>query len=276
MTENYPPAPVPASYPPAPASPEYPPVAPQPPEWDVTAPGYLGEETGPGGTTDDDQGTVDVVKDQAADLGQGAVEAGKHAAATAKEQTSAVTAEAARQGRDLARQAQGELAAQASQQQQRLAGSLRALGDELASMASGSENPGVATDLVHQAAGTTRHVASWLEEREPGQLLEDVKTFARQRPGLFIALAAGVGLAAGRLTRGLADSGDDDAAPPATDDALSPAQGETLPPLPELTVADVAPAGANFAPVPEEAPAPSAWDIPADRLGYPEQAGGSL
>jgi hypothetical protein len=208
------------------------------------------------------------VKDQAADLGQGALQAGKHAAGTAKEQTSVVTAEAARQGRDLARQAQGELTAQASQQQQRLAGSLHALGDELASMASRSENPGVATDLVHQAAGTTRHVASWLEEREPGQLLEDVKTFARQRPGLFIALAVGAGLAAGRLTRGLADSGNDD--------APSPTEGETLPPLPEPPVPNAAPAGTGFATVPEEPPVPSAWDIPAGRPGYPEQAGGSL
>lgn len=214
-----------------------------------------------------------MVKDQAADLGQNAVQAGKHAADTAKEQASAVTAEAARQGKDLARQAQSELAAQAGQQQQRLAGSLHALGNELASMASRSENPGVATDLVHQAAGTTRHVASWLEDREPGQLLEDVKTFARQRPGLFIALAAGVGVAA-RLTRGLADSGSDGTPAP-----VQPAPGqpaavpeETLPPLPELTVPDVAPAGANFAPVPEETPAPSAWDRPAsaERPGYPE------
>jgi hypothetical protein len=177
-----------------------------------------------------------------------------------------VAAEAARQGRDLARQTQDELTAQASQQQQRLAGSLHALGDELASMASQSENPGVATDLVHQAAGTTRNVASWLEEREPGQLLEDVKTFARQRPGLFIALAAGAGLVAGRLTRGLADSGNDD--------APSPIQGET--PSPELPVPDVAPAGAGFATVPDETPVPSAWDVPAERPGYPEQAGGSL
>jgi hypothetical protein len=276
MTENYPPAPIPASYPPASPPPESPPVASQPSGWDETSPVGLRQETGAGDTTNADQGMAGTAKDQASDLGQGAVQAGKHAADTAKEQTAAVTAEAARQGRDLARQAQGELAAQASQQQQRLAGSLHALGDELASMASRSENPGVATDLVHQAAGTTRHVASWLEDREPGQLLEDVKTFARQRPGLFIALAAGVGLAAGRLTRGLADSGDDDTASPATDDALSPAQGETLPPLPELTVADVSPAGAGFAPVPDEVPAPSAWDIPADRLGYPEQAGGSL
>lgn len=278
MTENYPPASIPPSYPPAPEQPDYPPapeladyppVEYQQPGWSEAAPSGLSQDPSADETTSAGQGTADVVKDQAADLGQNAVQAGKHAADTAKEQASAVTAEAARQGKDLARQAQSELAAQAGQQQQRLAGNLHALGNELASMAGGSENPGVATDLVHQAAGTTRHVASWLEDREPGQLLEDVKTFARQRPGLFIALAAGVGVAAGRLTRGLADSGSDDT--PAAG-RPAPVQEESLPPLPELTVPDVAPAGANFAPVPEETPVPSAWDrpAPAERPGYPE------
>jgi hypothetical protein len=269
MTENYPPASVPPSYPSPPDLPDYPPVTSQPSIWDEAAPGGLPQETGYGDSSGADQGTASVVKDQAADLGQGAVEVGKHTAGTAKEQTAAVTAEAARQGRDLARQAQGELTAQASEQQKRLAGNLHALGNELASMASQSEDPGMATDLVHQAAGTTRKVASWLEEREPGQLLEDVKTFARQRPGLFIALAAGAGLAAGRLTRGLASSSNDDA-------PSSPTQPETLPPLPAAgTMADVTPADTGFAPVPDEVPVASAWDIPgpADRPGYPEQTG---
>jgi hypothetical protein len=270
MTENYPPASVPPSYPTAPEPPVYPPVTAQPSVWDEAAPGNLAPETGQGDSYGADQGTAGVVKEQAADLGQGAVQAGKHAAGTAREQTAAVTAEAARQGRDLARQAQGELAAQAGEQQKRLAGSLHALGNELAGMASQSQDPGVATDLVHQAAGTTRKVASWLEEREPGQLLEDVKTFARQRPGLFIALAAGAGLAAGRLTRGLTSSGNDG--------APSPTQPEALPPLPTEPSAVGAPASAGSALTPDETAAASAWDIPrpADRQGYPEQAGGTL
>jgi hypothetical protein len=269
MTENYPPSSIPPSNPPAPPLPEYPPVPSQPPVWGEPAPGSRGQETGVGETPYANQGTADVAKDQASDLGQGAVEAGKDAAGTAMEETSAVAAEAARQGRDLARQAQGELTAQASQQQKRLAGSLHALGDELASMASQSASPGVATDLVHQAAGSTRNVASWLEEREPGQLLEEVKTFARKRPGLFIALAAGAGLVAGRLTRGLADGGGDDAPPPV--------QEETLPPLPELTVPGEAPADGRFATALDEDPVTSAWGSPApDKSPFsPGQAGGS-
>jgi hypothetical protein len=196
-----------------------------------------------------------VVKDQATGLSQGAAEAGKHTAETVREQASNVTAEAGRQGRDLLRQAQGQLREQAGQQQQRLASDLRAISDELSSMARQSDQPGVAADLARQAAGTTRNVARWLDDRDPGQLLEDVKGFARQRPGVFLALAAGAGLLAGRLTRGLAAE--------AHDGRTSAAAARTPYPLPD----EGAPAGvpavdAGYLPPSGESPATSAWDVP--------------
>ena len=86
--------------------------------------------------------TADVAKHQAADVAQSAGEAGQQVVGVAKEQTQQVTAEAGRQARELFRQTQHELADQAGTQQQRLADGLRALGEELASMADGSERPG--------------------------------------------------------------------------------------------------------------------------------------
>ena len=156
------------------------------------------------------QDTKDVAKDQAANLKSGAVEAGQNVASTAKEQASNVTAEAGKQVKDLLGQAQGELSSQAGQQQQKLAGGLHSLADELGSMANKSENKGVATDLAQQASDRSRQIASWLDDREPAHLLEDVRTFARQRPGAFLAIAAGVGLVAGRLTSGLKAASSDD------------------------------------------------------------------
>jgi hypothetical protein len=153
-----------------------------------------------------------VVKDQAADLGHVAAEAGQHAADAAREQAANVTAEARRQGKDLLRQAQDQLREQAGQQQHRLADELRAISDELGAMASRSDRPGVAADLARQAAAPTRDVAQWLDDREPGQLLQEVKSFARQRPAVFLTLAAAAGLLAGRLTRGLAGQAHDQAA----------------------------------------------------------------
>jgi len=64
----------------------------------------------------------------------------------------------------------------------------------------------MATDLVKQASGRAHDAASWLESREPGSLLSELQSFARQRPAAFIALAAGAGLVAGRLGRGVKDA----------------------------------------------------------------------
>ena len=46
----------------------------------------------------EEQGTAEVVKDQAADLSHSGIQAGKHAADVAREQASGVAAEAGRQG----------------------------------------------------------------------------------------------------------------------------------------------------------------------------------
>lgn len=157
-------------------------------------------------------GTADVAKDQAASVGQSAADAGGHVAAVAKDQAQNVVAEAGGQARDLLDQTRTELSDQARVQQQRLAGALRALGDELHSMTQHSEQAGVATDVARQASNRSHDLASWLDGREPGHVLDEVKSFAQRRPGAFLAFAAGAGLLAGRLTRGVKDASDDDSA----------------------------------------------------------------
>ena len=77
-------------------------------------------------------------------------------------------------------------------------------------MARHSEQPGAATGLAKEAASKSRDVASWLEARDPGQVAREVQNFARQRPGTFLLLAAGAGVVAGRLGRGIKDAGTDD------------------------------------------------------------------
>jgi hypothetical protein len=70
-------------------------------------------------------------------------------------------------------------------------------------MARNSEQDGVATDLARQAADKARMAAGWLADRDPGSLLDEVRSFARKKPGTYLALALGAGVLAGRLTRGL-------------------------------------------------------------------------
>jgi hypothetical protein len=161
------------------------------------------------------QGTAEMVRDQAAGLSQGTVQAGKHAADAAREQASGVAAEAARQGRDLVRQAQDQLGEQAARGQQRLAATLDSLSDQLSGMAGESPQDGMAADLARQAAARAGDAAHWLSSRQPAQVVDEVQSFARRRPGTFLALAAGAGLIAGRLTRGLTAAGSDDQEPAA-------------------------------------------------------------
>jgi len=154
--------------------------------------------------------TTDVAKDQAKSVAGDAKEGGQQVAQTAKEQTHEVASEAKNQARELYQQVRGELGDQAASQHQRAAGGLRSLGDELGSMARGSEQSGVASDLAQQAADRVHSVAGWLESREPGDVLHEVTGFARRKPGTFLAAAAAIGFLGGRLTRGLAAEASDD------------------------------------------------------------------
>jgi hypothetical protein len=146
--------------------------------------------------------TKDVAKEQAAGVGQSASEASRHVAAVAKSQASNVAAEAGDQAKDLLGRTRSELQEQAASQQQRVAAGIHSLSGELASMADRSDQSGTASELVRQAAQRADRVASWLDERDPGSLVQEVTSFARRRPGTFLAIAAGAGLIAGRLTQG--------------------------------------------------------------------------
>jgi hypothetical protein len=150
--------------------------------------------------------TADVARDQAATVGRSAGEAGSRVAQIAADQAREVASETARQARDLFGEASGHAQDQASVQQQNAARQLRTVADELQEMAAKGGQSGVATEVAQQAAERIHGAASWLEQREPADLLQAVRDFARRRPGVFLAGAAVVGLAAGRLTRGMTDA----------------------------------------------------------------------
>jgi hypothetical protein len=142
---------------------------------------------------------------------------------TAAEQAKQVTGEATRQARNLVEEGKGQVAEQARQGQQKAAGSLHTLADQLEEMARRSDSDGIASDVTRQAAERARDVASWLEQHEPGDLLTEVRTFARRRPGMFLAGAALAGVLAGRLTRGVVAAQSDEEADAAPDRGMSDA-----------------------------------------------------
>jgi hypothetical protein len=174
---------------------------------DITGYGASGtgttEYTGTPGYQDAASSKKDVAKDEAANVAGHAAGAAQNVAETAKTEAKNVANEAKNSARDLLHQAKSDLTDQAGTQQAKAAEGIRNISSQLRTMADAPDQQGVAADLVRQAADRSESLASWLDNRDPGSLLNEVKSFARQRPGTFLLLAAGAGLLAGRLGRSL-------------------------------------------------------------------------
>lgn len=170
----------------------------------------VGTGAGVTGATGAEDTSQPGLRDEASILASEAGREGRRVADVTRDETRAVASETKRQARRLADDARRELRDQAAVQQTRVAGGLRSVGGELSHMADGSTEPGIATDVVREAGRRVDDVAHWLDQRDPGSLLQEVKMFARRRPGVFLAIAVGAGVVAGRLTRALATPSDDE------------------------------------------------------------------
>jgi hypothetical protein len=181
--------------------------------------------------------TTDVAKDQARNVGQTAAQAGTQVASTAADQAKQVTTETKRQAQDLINQGRSQLQEQARTGQQRAGQGLGEIAQQLRSMVEGGgETPsGPAADLVRQAGDKVEQVAGWLQDREPGDLVAEVRAYARRRPGMFLLGAAVAGVVAGRLTSGVV-SAHKDAGP----------SGSGTPATPRHAVETGYPAGSGF------------------------------
>ena len=127
----------------------------------------------------------------------------RNVAQAAKLEAGNVASEAKSSAKDLLHQAKSGVSSQAGAQQQKAADGVKTISTQLRTMADAPDQQGVASDLVRQAADRTAAVASWIEGKDPGSLLNDVQSFARRNPGTFLLLAAGAGLLAGRVARSL-------------------------------------------------------------------------
>ena len=169
----------------------------------TTGPDSAGSDSsgsGPGGSGS--SGKADAATGEAKAVAGDAKEQAQQVAGSAKEQAGKVASEATGQAKQLFGQATGELKEQAGAQQQKAAEGLHAVSRQLTSMADSSDS-GLAQDLVRNLSGRAHGVASWLEGRDPGTLLDDVKQYAARKPGTFIAVAAVSGLLAGRVVKAL-------------------------------------------------------------------------
>lgn len=162
------------------------------------------------GVSGDSTGTADVAKDEGRRLQGEAGAAAQHVSSTAQHEAGKVAEEAKQQASNLWHQLQRDAGDQATHQQDRAAKSVRAVSDDLAGLRRGEEpKDAVTRDLLSMADERVSAIADRLENSSPQDLVQDVRRFASTRPFTFLAIAAGVGLIAGRVTRGLADANND-------------------------------------------------------------------
>ncbi len=239
------------------------------------------------------QPTTQVARDEAQDVGRTAADAGRQVAGTAAEQAGNVAQEVKTQARDLVGEARSQVKDQARSGQRRAADGIRAMSQELRQMADTGQS-GTVSEVARQAASRVDGVADWLGQREPAELFEEVRMFARRRPGAFLLGAALAGVVVGRLTRGAVDAARTDSGstpytagpgyartpvtpqpayggPTGTYDAPTPPRGHVTPRpyAPEPTASPLPPAspGPAYDPEPAGRHSPGAVGDYADDLG---------
>ncbi|MFP5372265.1 MAG: hypothetical protein ACLGI3_16175, partial [Actinomycetes bacterium] len=149
--------------------------------------------------------TKNVAVGEAKNVGQTAAQAGSQVASTATDQARQVAQETQRQAKDLLAQGRSQVKGQVVSQQQKAAEGLTGLAQQLRGMADGSGQgaPGPAADVLQQVSSYIEQFADTLQNREPAELLDEVRNFARRKPGVFLLGAAAAGILAGRLTSGV-------------------------------------------------------------------------
>jgi len=143
----------------------------------------------------------DTAKEQAQNVAASAKNEAGNVVETAKEQAQVVTSDVREQAKQLTDEARSQLTDHAFAQRDNAVQSLRSIGDELTGMSDQAIDPGIGAQLTREVGGMAHKSADFLQEREPGQLVEEVREFARRRPGAFLIGAAAAGFLVGRVTR---------------------------------------------------------------------------
>jgi vacuolar-type H+-ATPase subunit H len=188
-------------------------------------------------TTNNGTDKVGAAKDAGGRVAGSAQEQAGAVANTAKQQAGQVVSDAKSHAQQLAGQATDQLSTQASQQTQQLSSRLHEFSDELASMASSAHPGSSAATLVDELSQRGKRLASYLDSREPRDLVTDLQDLGRRRPGTFIAGAVVAGLIVGRLGKGAKNAPDQP-----TDTTDTTAEFVTAP---QTITLESAPAGAR-------------------------------
>ena len=182
-----------------------------------------------------DQGkqTASAATEAATQTAGTAAEGAKQVASEAAQQATEVTRQATDQARQFVGEAQSQLKEQATAQTQRAASGLADVGRQIRALSEGrSEGAGAAADAARQLADKVEELAGRLEQRGFDGTVEDLRDFARRRPGMFLLSAATAGFLAGRLGRGAQAAGGDQSTAPAAPAPVG--QAALVPPPPPV------------------------------------------
>ncbi len=162
-----------------------------------------GSATGDAGSAGSGDGTTEQARQAAAT----AADEGRHVAQVAQEEAQEVVAGAKQEVHHLLDDARRQVEDQSRGQIESLVGTLQGFADDLDRMVRGEgAGSGLAQDLVQQVGDRARGISSQIQGREPGELLDQAREFARRRPGTFLLGALAAGVVAGRLVRGAKDA----------------------------------------------------------------------
>ncbi len=160
------------------------------------------------------------VASAAVDEGQEVVEAARQSAqevaGTAREEASELSEEVVAEGRGLLDETRTQLEDQAQTQVEELSEVIRRFGNQTLALAEG--RPSQAGPLPSYLRDASARLEQWADEvdaRGVEGLLQELQSFARRRPGVFLLGAAAAGFGVGRLIRAQAsDDGEPTATPP--------------------------------------------------------------
>ncbi|MCC6435416.1 MAG: hypothetical protein IT196_10345 [Acidimicrobiales bacterium] len=155
----------------------------------------------------------------------------------AKGQAADVAHEAGAQLQNAWHDIRRDLRIQASQQTERAGTGLRRLDTQLQALRRGDiEAAGPVAGYADQLQAKVQDLARRVEDEGFDGIVADLRSFARRRPGMFLASAAAAGFLAGRLARGAAAAAHEDGVS-ATNGAATmpraastPGIGATVPP----------------------------------------------
>ncbi len=164
---------------------------------------------------DEAQAVASTAQEKGQEVARVAARQGREIKATAREQAERVRGEVVEQGRTVLAEARSQVESQAHTQSRQLADRLARLGEEVRALNEGrpedaetlAPHLSSAADALYDAADRVYSLASDIDTRGLGAVLEDVQAFARRRPGAFLAGAALAGFGIGRAVR--ASSGQD-------------------------------------------------------------------